>query len=185
MSHSTIQANTIVVDPLDELIIKMFFGLRFACVLSGTLLCLLNFGANTTVKIFGKEWSTTSAGIAFVAIGVFTAYLAARIVLKNRRETKRQKQSRRTAVRAARSKARRSTAPSRGTQGRRTLPKRGRVHLTKPCCGAPGHNKRFTALSIRSDLRRMAPKVSLTILYETTSLSPYQPAPQISNGAAI
>jgi hypothetical protein len=110
-------------DSLDELIIKLFFALAFVCVLSGTLLCLLNFGANTTVKIFGIEWSTTSVGIAFVAIGVFTPYLAVRIVLKNRREIERNKRIRRTALRVARSKPRKSAAGSRGTHRRRTLPK--------------------------------------------------------------
>jgi len=111
MSHSTLQANfnQMAVDPLDVLIIKLVFALAFACVLSGALICVLNYGANTTVKIFGIEWSTTSAGIAIVAIGVFTAYLAVKIVLKNRREREVLRRNRLDAMRVARSKTKRST----------------------------------------------------------------------------
>jgi hypothetical protein len=125
MSHSTLQANftQLTVDPLDALIIKLFFSLAFACVLSGALMCVLNYGANTTVKMFGIEWSTTSAGIAIIAIGVFTAYLAVRIVLKNRREREVLRRNRRTAMRIARSKARRPNKASRKIRRRRALPK--------------------------------------------------------------
>jgi hypothetical protein len=111
MSHGTLQANfnQMAVDPLDVLIIKLVFALAFACVLSGALMCVLNYGANTTDKIFGIEWSTTSAGIAIVAILVFTAYLAVKIVLKNRREREVLRRNRLDAMRVARSKTKRST----------------------------------------------------------------------------
>ena len=114
MSHHRLRTNSnkMAGDPLDELIIKLFFSLAFACVLTGALMCVLNYGANTTVKIFGIEWSTTSAGIAIIAIGIFTAYLTVKIVLKNRRELELHKRNRRGVMRAAGSKARRSAAAS-------------------------------------------------------------------------
>ena len=121
MSHNTLRtdSNKVAVDPLHGLIIKMFGSIAFACVLSGGMACLLNFGAKTIFKLFGIELSTTSVGIAFVAIGVFTAYFAVKIVLNNRRDLEQlRRRNRSRLMRVARSKARKSTAASRNTPRR-------------------------------------------------------------------
>jgi hypothetical protein len=123
MSYNIIRANSnkIAVDPLHGLIIKMFGSLAFACVVSGGLTCVLNFGAKTGLDIFGIHMTTTSVGIAFMAIGVFTAYFAVRIVLKSRRDLEQLRRNRRTLTRVARSKARRPNAAARDTSHRRRM----------------------------------------------------------------
>lgn len=85
-NFSRADSSQINVDPLETLIVKMFGSLAFTCVLSGGLTCALNLRDKTVVHILGIDISTTSVGIAFAAIGVFTAFFAAKSVLNSRRQ---------------------------------------------------------------------------------------------------
>ena len=73
--------------PLHFLIVIVFGGLALAAVLGG-IYAIKEGGGNaaTLFKLLGAEFSTTHVGVAFVCIGLMTAFLTVRAVLKNQHE---------------------------------------------------------------------------------------------------
>jgi hypothetical protein len=73
-------------DRLLRLIVIMFFILALICILGG-LAAAFGTPAQTVMTFFSIRLSTTNVGVAFAAIGIIVAYLAAKIVLDNRLAT--------------------------------------------------------------------------------------------------
>jgi hypothetical protein len=69
--------------PLHIGIIAVFGALALACIGGGIYAIATNATSKTDLDLFGAHLSTGHVGVAFVGIGVITAYFSVRAVLKN------------------------------------------------------------------------------------------------------
>lgn len=72
--------------PLHKLIVVIFGVLAFFCLIGGVIAIIWNAKSETKFEIFGAQLTTGHVGVAFVGVGLLTAYFTVRAVLKNQRD---------------------------------------------------------------------------------------------------
>ena len=72
--------------PLHRQIVTVFGILAFTCVIGGIVAIISSAESKTEFDIFGVHLTTGHVGVAFVGIGLLTAFFTVRAVLKNQRD---------------------------------------------------------------------------------------------------
>jgi len=73
-------------EPLHKLIVIFIFALSFLCIAGGIFAIFWNSVADTEFSLLGAELSTGHVGVAFMGIGIVTAFFTIKAVLKNQKD---------------------------------------------------------------------------------------------------